>query len=95
MSYTVDEAEAYGLSVRDWPAFEDSVEALRYLKQHYKLIILSNVDNRTFSYSNARLGVEFDAIYSAEDIGAYLDQLDELLAGYSTEQLAAFAEAAN
>ncbi len=69
--YTIDEIETYGQSVRDWPAFEDSVEALAYLKQHYKLIILSNVDNRTFSFSNARLKVEFDAIYSAEDIGAY------------------------
>jgi len=69
--YTVDECEAYGRSVLNWPAFPDTVEALQYLKQHYKLIILSNVDNRSFSYSNARLQVEFDAIYSAEDIGAY------------------------
>jgi 2-haloacid dehalogenase len=68
---TVDACEEYGQSVRNWPAFEDSVEALQYLKQHYKLIILSNVDNRTFSFSNERLKVEFDAIYSAEDIGAY------------------------
>jgi 2-haloalkanoic acid dehalogenase type II len=69
--YTIDECEAYGQSVQNWPAFPDTVEALQYLKQHYKLIILSNVDNRTFSHSNARLKVAFDAIYSAEDIGAY------------------------
>jgi 2-haloalkanoic acid dehalogenase type II len=71
VSYTVDECEAYGESVRNWPAFPDSPAALQYLKQHYKLIILSNVDNRTFSFSNAKLQVEFDAIYSAEDIGSY------------------------
>jgi FMN phosphatase YigB (HAD superfamily) len=29
------------------------------------------VDNRTFSRSNARLEVQFDAIYTAEDIGSY------------------------
>ena len=68
---TIDECEAYGQSVRDWPAFADSPEALRYLKKFYKLIILSNVDNRSFRFSNARLGVEFDAIYTAEDIGSY------------------------
>src|SRR5262249_22734630 len=68
---TVDQCEAYGLSVRDWPAFADSPAALQYLKKHYKLIILSNVDNRTFGYSNAKLQVDFDAIYTAEDIGAY------------------------
>ncbi len=62
---------AYGRSVKDWPAFSDSVEALRSLKRHYKLVILSNVDNESFAASNAKLGVEFDAIYTAEDIGSY------------------------
>ena len=33
-----DECVAYGRSIRDWPAFADSAEALRYLKQHYKLV---------------------------------------------------------
>ncbi|MDE2335380.1 MAG: haloacid dehalogenase type II [Rhodospirillales bacterium] len=65
------ECEAYGRSVADWPAFDDSAAALAYLKQHYRLIILSNVDNASFAASNARLGVVFDAIYTAEDIGAY------------------------
>ena len=66
-----DECEQYGQSVKDWPAFVDSAESLQYLKQHYKLIILSNVDNRSFAASNAKLGVTFDAIYTAQDIGTY------------------------
>nr|8HP7_A Chain A, (S)-2-haloacid dehalogenase [Novosphingobium sp. MBES04]8HP7_B Chain B, (S)-2-haloacid dehalogenase [Novosphingobium sp. MBES04]8HP7_C Chain C, (S)-2-haloacid dehalogenase [Novosphingobium sp. MBES04] len=65
------ECEEYGRSVRNWPAFVDSPGALQYLKKYYKLIILSNVDNKTFQYSNEKLQVEFDAIYSAEDVGAY------------------------
>ncbi|MEM1398797.1 MAG: haloacid dehalogenase type II [Pseudomonadota bacterium] len=68
---SLDECEAYGQSVQDWPAFPDSEEALAYLKQHLKLVILSNVDNRSFAASNAKLGVTFDAIYTAEDVGAY------------------------
>ena len=40
-----DECLAYGRSVENWPAFDDSAEALRYLKQFYKLVVLSNVDN--------------------------------------------------
>ncbi|RVU15315.1 haloacid dehalogenase type II [Methylobacterium oryzihabitans] len=68
---TWDECVAYGRSVRDWPAFPDSAEALAYLKQHYKLVILSNVDNESFGHSNRKLGVAFDAVYTAEDIGAY------------------------
>ena len=65
------ECEAYGRSVADWPAFPDSVEALGYLKDHFRLVILSNVDNASFAASNERLGVTFDAIYTAQDVGAY------------------------
>ena len=62
---------AFGASIQDWPAFPDSAEALGYLKQHYQLVILSNVDRASFAHSNQKLGVEFDAVYTAEDIGSY------------------------
>jgi 2-haloalkanoic acid dehalogenase type II len=65
----------FGDSVPDWPAFPDSAEALAYLKQHYKLVVLSNVDRASFAGSNGRLGVIFDAIYTAQDIGAYKPDL--------------------
>jgi len=68
---TWEDALAYGRSVRDWPAFADTADALRYLKQHFKLVVLSNVDNDSFAFSNAKLGVTFDAVYTAEDIGSY------------------------
>lgn len=68
---TADEADALGTSVPDWPAFDDSAEALTILKRHYRLLILSNVDRDGFAASNARLGVEFDDILTAEDIGSY------------------------
>ena len=66
-----DECLAYGQSVKNWPAFADSVEALRYLKDHYRLVILSNVDNQSFAASNEKLQVAFDAIYTAQDAGSY------------------------
>jgi 2-haloacid dehalogenase len=66
-----DECQIYGDSVKHWPAFPDSADALAYLKQHYKLVILSNVDNASFAASNEKLKVEFDAIYTAEDVGSY------------------------
>ena len=68
---TREGARRYAQSVGDWPAFDDTVEALLDLKQHGRLVILSNVDNRSFQRSNDRLGVAFDAIYTAEDIGSY------------------------
>jgi 2-haloacid dehalogenase len=68
---TDDEARAFGQSVKDWPAFPDSAGALAYLKRHYKLAILSNIDRASFAHSNRRLGVEFDLIVTAEDVGSY------------------------
>jgi 2-haloacid dehalogenase len=70
---TPDAAESarFGASVGDWPAFSDSSAALAALQKHYKLVILSNVDRASFARSNARLGVTFDAIFTAQDIGSY------------------------
>jgi len=66
-----DMHRAFGHSIGAWPAFPDSAEALQYLKRHYRLVILSNVDRASFAESNARLGVAFDAVFTAEDIGSY------------------------
>jgi 2-haloacid dehalogenase len=71
VAVTNEEANVFGASVPDWPAFADSVDALQYLKKHYKLVILSNTDRISFRSSNARLKVEFDAIYTAQDIECY------------------------
>jgi 2-haloacid dehalogenase len=71
VAVTNEEANIFGASVPDWPEFADSVNALQYLKKHYKLVILSNVDRISFRCSNARLKVDFDAIYSAQDIESY------------------------
>ena len=71
----VEEAAAFGASVGNWPAFPDSAEALSYLKRHFKLIILSNVDRPSFAGSQRRLGVEFDHVFTAQDIGSYKPDL--------------------
>src|SRR6266508_4355205 len=70
LSVDWDECVRYGESINEWFAFPDTADALLYLKQHYKLVILSNVDNESFAVSNKKLGIEFDAIYTAEDIGS-------------------------
>jgi 2-haloacid dehalogenase len=64
-------AQRLGNSVADWPAFDDSAEALASLARDYKLIILSNVHRAGFAASNKRLGVDFDRIITAEDVKAY------------------------
>ncbi|KAJ0122242.1 haloacid dehalogenase [Diaporthe amygdali] len=56
-----------------WPAFADTIEGLATLKRHYKLIILSNIDNANIAATTAGplAAVPFDAVYTAEDIGSY------------------------
>jgi 2-haloacid dehalogenase len=75
VAVTWEDCLTYGRSVGNWPAFADSPAALQYLKRHYKLVILSNVDNASFALSNRRLQVDFDAVYTAEDIGSYKPEL--------------------
>ena len=71
VSVTWQDCLKYGQSVEHWPAFEDSTGALQYLKRYFKLVVLSNVDNASFAHSNKKLQVEFDAVYTAEDVGSY------------------------
>ncbi len=65
------ENERFGSSVGDWPAFPDTVAALEALHERFHLVILSNVDRLSFRATKPRLGVSFDAIYTAQDIGSY------------------------
>jgi 2-haloacid dehalogenase len=65
------DAAALANSVGDWPAFEDSRDALIVLGDRFKLIILSNIDRVSFAGSQARLGVDFTRVLTAEEIGSY------------------------
>jgi 2-haloacid dehalogenase len=65
------EREHFGTSVRNWPPFADSVEALNYFKRYYKLAILSNIDRGEFEFSKAKLDTEFDCVVTAQDVGSY------------------------
>jgi 2-haloacid dehalogenase len=84
---TAEEDRAFGASVGDWPAFPDTPAALTYLQRFYELVILSNVDRAGFARSNPRLGVDFTAVYTAEEIGSY--KPDPRNFGYLLDRLAA------
>jgi 2-haloalkanoic acid dehalogenase type II len=66
-----DDACAFGASVPNWPAFADSADALRRLQRKFKLCILSNVDHASFAASERKLGVKFDLVITAQDVGSY------------------------
>ncbi len=65
------EVAAFSASVGDWPAFADSAAALGVLKRRFGLGVITNCDDGLFALSNARLGVEFDWVVTAEQAGSY------------------------
>jgi len=70
-SPTDSEAATFGGSVVDWPAFPDSAAALTRLADRYRLGVLTNCDDDLFAASNERLGVRFDWIVTAQQVGSY------------------------
>ena len=54
-----------------WLPFPDTVKSLIKLGEHYKLAIISNVDDDLFSITNRLLEVEFDYIITARQLGSY------------------------
>jgi 2-haloacid dehalogenase len=66
-----EEAATFGGSVVDWPVFPDSHDALSRLKTRFRLGVLTNCDDDLFAASNRRLGVDFDWIVTAQQVGSY------------------------
>ncbi|WYZ44392.1 hypothetical protein EsH8_VII_000828 [Colletotrichum jinshuiense] len=68
-----EEARKFGSLPGTWTPFPDTVAGLEILKSHYKLIILSNIDqdNIAATLKHFRPTVEFDGVYTAQKIGSY------------------------
>ncbi|MBD2532762.1 haloacid dehalogenase type II [Nostoc flagelliforme FACHB-838] len=73
---TGDELNLLADSIQDWLPFPDTVKALRALKQKFKLVIISNVDDDLFAFSAKHLQVEFDQIITAEQAKSYKPSLN-------------------
>lgn len=58
-----------------WPVFADVTDALRALKERYKLAVISNVDDDLFAGTARSLGVDFDAVVTAEQARSYKPNL--------------------
>lgn len=73
LGFTPTEAELNSLadSIQNWQPFPDTVEALKALKQKYKLVIISNIDDDLFAQTNQHLQIEFDHIITAQQAKSY------------------------
>jgi 2-haloacid dehalogenase len=68
---SVDEVAAFSGSVGDWPAFPDTPAALGRLAERFRLGVITNCDDDLFAASLPRLGIAFDWIVTAEQVGSY------------------------
>ena len=68
---TPAQCDAFAASVADWPAFPDTVDALRRLARRYRLGIVSNVDDDLFAQTRERLRIDFDWVVTAQQVGSY------------------------
>jgi putative hydrolase of the HAD superfamily len=76
------EKETFAGAVKLWPAFEDTRASMAYLARHFKLGLLSNIDNASLAYSHRKLGVRADVVVTAERVGAYKPDLAHFHAAF-------------
>jgi len=68
VKYDIDTIAA---SIPAWRPFPDTVDALRRLKQRYRLGVISNIDDDLFAGTARVLEVPFDVVVTAQQAGAY------------------------
>lgn len=81
-----DDAQRFGRSIPDWKPFPDTIHALHRLKKHFALVVLSNVDDKSFAGTHTKLCTPdypgsayrtvtpdspFSLILTAQQVGAY------------------------
>jgi 2-haloacid dehalogenase len=78
LNFTASSAEIHSLheSVTAWLPFPDTVAALRELQKHFKLAIISNIDDDLFAETKKHLQVEFGAVITAERAKSYKPSLN-------------------
>jgi len=55
----------------DWHPFPDSHNALQVLQEKFKLAIISNVDDEMFNLTKRCIGVKFETLVTAQQVGSY------------------------
>jgi putative hydrolase of the HAD superfamily len=64
-----NQAQDFQLAVLNWPAFADSVAALKRLRKHYRLVAMTNADRVALSCYAHTLADPFDDTVTCDDTG--------------------------
>ncbi|HXG52264.1 MAG TPA: haloacid dehalogenase type II [candidate division Zixibacteria bacterium] len=84
LGFAPDESELrrFSESVKDWPAFPDSADALHALGKKYKLAVISNIDDDLFELSAKKLQARFDWVVTARQVRSYKPSLNNFRAAF-------------
>lgn len=69
--YAPEDGDDFAASMPTWQPFPDVPPTLQELKRHARIAIISNTDNDILRESVRLMGVEFDALVTAEDAKVY------------------------
>jgi 2-haloacid dehalogenase len=58
-------------SIKGWLPFPDTLASLKTLGPRFQLVIVSNIDDDLFDLTQPRLGINFDHVITAAQVGAY------------------------
>lgn len=64
-------SKAFPQSLPKWPVFVETNEALAHLARHFRLAIISNVDDDLISATLANISVPFDEVFTSEQTHCY------------------------
>lgn len=77
-------------SIYNWQPFPETHDTLATLKDKgYKPVILSNIDNEIIKKSIKLMGIDFDGVVTAEEVGSYkpaYGHWDEMLIRFDTKK---------
>lgn len=69
LSGSETDAQGFRLSIPHWPAFPDSIAALKRLRKRFHLVAMTNSDNWALSHFARTLDQPFDDLVTAEMVG--------------------------
>lgn len=64
-----EDAAGFRSSIRSWPPFPDTVEALRELGSRYRLVAVTNADAWALEHMNANMGNPFEERVTCDEVG--------------------------
>jgi putative hydrolase of the HAD superfamily len=64
-----EDAEEFGGSIRSWPPFPDTVEALKELGTRYRLVAVTNADAWALGHMSTAMGDPFEERITCDEVG--------------------------